>query len=109
MNIKTENKYLIVELDGEIDEYVCSDLKEDIDIAYNNSKAIDMIFDFKKTTFIDSSGVGMILGRYKKVAENRGRVFISGATNQVDKVFAISDIYRLIPQYKNIHDITEVR
>ena len=64
-----------------------------------------MVFDFKNTTFIDSSGIGMMLGRYKKVSENNGKVYITGATNQVNKVFEISDIYKLITPCKNIDDL----
>ena len=105
MNIKSKNDFLIVELEGEIDEYICSSIKPEIDFEYKEKGMKNMIFDFDKTTFIDSSTLGMLLGRYKRVSENDGEVFISGAKEQVDKVLEISDIYKLIRPYKNVDEI----
>lgn len=105
MNIKCEGDYMIVELDGEIDEYVSEEIKLKIDEAYNDVKGKDLILDFNKVDFVDSSGIGLILGRYKKVLENNGKVYVVGMQEQVQKVFEISDIYRLVTPYKNMEDL----
>lgn len=105
MLIRCEENFMIVELDGEIDECVSEDIKRKIDTAYENAKGKDLILDFNNVDFIDSSGIGLILGRYKKVIESNGKVYIVGAKDQVQKVFEISDLYNIVTPYKNIEDL----
>ena len=57
---------LIAELIGEVDHNEASKARERVDKALDNYKAKYLVFDFSKVTFMDSSGIGMVLGRYRK-------------------------------------------
>lgn len=106
IKIETKNSDLIIKLKGELDEYICSIIKAQIDYEYKLNLSKDIIFDFKEVTFIDSSTLGMVIGRYKKALENGGRVYIVGAKNQVEKIFEISNISSIISRFNNINEIT---
>lgn len=106
IEIEMNENDLIVKLKGELDEYVCSNIKIQIDYEYKANLLKNIIFDFENVTFIDSSTLGMIIGRYKKVIENGGKVYIVGAKNQVEKIFQISNISSIISRFNNINEIT---
>ena len=55
-----------------------------------------MILDFAKVSFMDSTGIGVLLGRYKKVSENGAELCVKNVNRQIDKVFRISGLYQII-------------
>ena len=65
--IRQEDNVLIVTLPEEIDHHKTSELAEQIDETLLNGTADKVIFDFAKTRFMDSSGIGLLVGRYRKV------------------------------------------
>ena len=71
--------------------------RRDIDIQIRTQGVKHILFDLGGLTFIDSSGLGVILGRYRKVSENGGRAAISGAPPNIQKVMEISGLTRLMP------------
>ena len=86
---------------GELDEYSSTIARSKVD------KIIDLvrqdqnvIFDFSKTTFMDSTGIGVLLGRYKKLKKLGLKGYVSNPSFQVDKILQISGIYDIMPKYK---------
>ena len=69
---------LIAELFGELDHHAAEGAREKIDEALDNYRVDNLVFDFAKISFMDSSGIGMILGRYRKMGEQEGRIAICG-------------------------------
>jgi stage II sporulation protein AA (anti-sigma F factor antagonist) len=59
-----------------------------------------IIFDFTRTAFMDSSGIGVLLGRYKEMRAAGGRVSYYGAGKQVKRILEISGINRLVSGYE---------
>ena len=55
-------------------------------------------------SFIDSSGIGLLLGRYKQIKEHSGRIIICGLNNQIKKTIAISGIAMIIDTYEDIYE-----
>jgi stage II sporulation protein AA (anti-sigma F factor antagonist) len=69
---------------------------------------INLIINLEKVTFIDSSGLGVIIGRYKKINSQKGHMYIVGASPSIEKILIFSGINKLIPIYKNEQDIINI-
>ena len=77
MNEKGPAIYIFTE--GEIDHHNAEELRDKIDGAYERSACKHMVFDFTKVTFMDSSGIGLLIGRYKNAEKRGGAVSIAGS------------------------------
>ena len=100
-DFKVKNDALIICLSGEIDQYAVAVLKEKIDIEVEVTSKKNLIFDLRDVTLMDSSGIGLILGRYKLVKTYGGGVAFYGASPTVKKIIDLSGITKIIPHYKN--------
>lgn len=96
---------LVVRVKGELDMLISDKMRQEIDRRLEENSIKNLIFNLEKVTFIDSSGLGVIIGRYKKVSANNGRMFIVGAKNPVEKILQFSGINRLVPIYRSEQDI----
>ena len=63
---------LIVHLPGELDHHSVRTLPQDIELLFGEYEIRRIIFDFSAVTFMDSSGIGAVLGRYKRMCERDG-------------------------------------
>lgn len=98
---------LVVCLSGEIDHHVAEKIRNDIDDEIKLYETKNLIMDFSKVTFMDSSGVGVVLGRYKKVGELGGTVTIRNADRLVKQILDMSGIFSLM-KYEETETETEV-
>ncbi len=101
MNIsyKISHNNLTLYLDGELDECSASNVKPILDkLILDNLNANKIIFDLSDVSFMDSTGVGLLLGRYKKISKFNLPVYIGGTSVAVDKVLSISGIYSIMPK-----------
>ena len=73
---KNGKNALIVYLSGEVDQYAAAALKERIDIEIENSTARNLIFELSDVSLMDSSGIGLVVGRYKIINSLGGKVLI---------------------------------
>ena len=87
---------LIAELFGELDHHAAEGAREKIDEALDNYRVDNLVFDFAKISFMDSSGIGMILGRYKKVTAQGGRVKIRNAGSLVRQLLDLAGVFSLM-------------
>ena len=86
-----------VVLSGEIDEYGAKTVRAGIDDVIENTRDLrSMIFDMKNVTFIDSTGLGFVLGRYKKLRNRHAELLLANVTRQVNKEFCSSGVYRCV-------------
>ena len=97
-----EKRALLVRLRGELDHHAAAKIREEADRMLRSTNAVNIIFDFSELSFMDSSGIGMIMGRYKKVRTLGGRVFAFGVNAQILRIMEMSGIDRiikLVPDY----------
>jgi stage II sporulation protein AA (anti-sigma F factor antagonist) len=87
---------LTIYLDGEIDHHNAAKIRTYIDELIENEKVNILIFDFYRVTFMDSSGIGIVLGRYKLIKESGGKVQIINISPKLKKIFEMSGINRLV-------------
>ena len=86
-------------LSGELDQYAAADLKSKIDVEIEASGKKNLIIDLSEVSFMDSSGIGLIIGRYKMLRPLGGSVAVCGANESVRRVIELSGLERLIPYY----------
>lgn len=101
MDIKYKKKdaELTVFVYGELDECSASKTKEILDkIITDNVNANKVIFDLSGLSFMDSTGIGMLIGRYKKLKQFNIQSYISGATIATEKVIELAGLYSIMPK-----------
>lgn len=98
MKIRLENigTTLVVKPEGELDHHCAEELKEKIDREISRCNVKNLILDFKRVDFMDSSGIGVIAGRYKIINSLGGKVMIIRACEQVDKILEISGLKKIL-------------
>ena len=79
---KIENRVLYIYLDGDLDHHLAKKVKHKCDIILKSYPIKDIEFDFKNSGFIDSSGIGVILGRYRQVQAMGGTVKVSNISKK---------------------------
>ncbi|WP_054743167.1 STAS domain-containing protein [Cellulosilyticum ruminicola] len=103
MNVEyfTQDKTLIVCIGGEIDHHTCKLVKDDIERAYSKGSYKHMLFDFEYVEFMDSSGIGLLMGRVKSAALLGGQVGLYNASPKVERLLSMSGITKIVHVYKN--------
>ena len=84
---------------GELDECTSQVVKKVTDdILIKNSGVSEVVFNLSNLSFMDSTGIGMLLGRYKKIMSMGKKAYVENPTHAVDKVFQISGMYKVMPK-----------
>lgn len=100
-----EDKTLLVEiLSAELDHHVARDVREEVDSILMKKQIDYIIFDFQYVNFMDSSGIGVIIGRYKKIVNYGGRVSVINMNSRVRKLFNLSGMSKIINIYDTFED-----
>ncbi|MGN0348597.1 MAG: anti-sigma factor antagonist [Roseburia sp.] len=87
---------LVVHIPRELDHHQAGMLKKQADLYIETHGVKQLIFDFAKTEFMDSSGIGMIIGRCRKMGYGGGRVSARNLNARIRKIFVISGLHKLI-------------
>ncbi len=102
MEICSENQggVLYVRLLGEVDEHNAAKARREADrlcesFAARTDKAI---FDLEQVSFMDSTGIGFLIGRYKKLSRFGVPMYLTKPTAATDRILQMSGIYTLIPR-----------
>ena len=91
------DKTLLVEITEEIDHHTTEKMRRDLDNDITRYMPRKVIFDFNKVSFMDSAGIGMIIGRYKMVNMLGGTVEMKNVKQSIKKIFEMSGVVRIIP------------
>ena len=89
-------KTLEVTLQGELDHHTAVETRERLDALLAGRNVQNVILDLSKLTFMDSSGIGVLIGRYKLVHRKGGHMAVRGVPSQVDRVLELSGVYQII-------------
>jgi stage II sporulation protein AA (anti-sigma F factor antagonist) len=95
MEYQLLNKVLVVDFYGEVDSSNAPKYRQELDTLIMESKG-DVIFYFTHTTFIDSSGIGLILGRYNQLKLEGRKLKLSNLNNTAYKVFELTGIFNIM-------------
>ena len=84
----------------EIDECVASGMREEADMLIDNYRIRHLVFDVSKAEFMDSSGIGMLIGRSRKMGYIGGSVEAENLSERVQKIFTLAGLPKLITVVK---------
>ena len=93
---------LIADLDGELDHHTSAVIREEIDKTVDAVHSKHLIFNFEKVTFMDSSGIGVIMGRYNKISQLGGRLVITGCNEYIDRILDMAGIYTIAERLQTV-------
>ena len=96
-----EDKQLVFKIDEDIDECCVQKIRRRLDNEIERYMPKETIFDFSNVTFMDSAGIGLLIGRYKLINMIGGDVKIANINTSVRKIFEMSGILRIMPEVKN--------
>ena len=91
------DKLLILKITEEIDEHTTKEIRRRADYEIERYMPKRVVFDFDSVTFMDSAGIGLIIGRYKFAKMIGAKVEVSNLTKIVKRIFEMSGILKLIP------------
>ena len=82
-------------LSGEIDHHSAASIRTEIDDAVELNMPSLLILDFTRVSFMDSSGIGLVMGRYRNLLRRGAKLHITGTSPQIYKVMRLSGIEKL--------------
>ena len=94
--IDVQNDALIVFLSGEIDHHSAREIREEVDLQITSNKPQIFELNFKDVSFMDSSGIGLIMGRYRLVSAYGGKVIISNVSAYLKRFMRLAGIDSLV-------------
>ncbi|WP_244833307.1 anti-sigma F factor antagonist [Clostridium sp. BJN0001] len=95
---------LIISLIGELDHHSAEDVRSKIDDRIDRDEIKKVILNFNNVSFMDSSGIGVIMGRYKKIKSREGNIVIAGMNSSIDKMFKVGGLYNILTKYDTMEE-----
>ena len=105
--IKKYKNALAIFLSGELDQYEASIIKSKMDVEIQESEKKNVIIDLADVSMMDSSGIGLIIGRYKLVCSLGKELVLSGGSESIRKVITLSGIEKIVPYYKTADEASK--
>ncbi len=98
---------LIVQLPEELDHHAVGEIRRCTDDLFICKRIRDVVFDYQHTGFMDSSGIGLVMGRYREVRYLKGDVYIVGVHDKIARIMEISGLYRVAKQRRDVQEALE--
>lgn len=87
---------LMIRLPEEIDHHRAGYISENADRYIVKDEVHNVVFDFENTRFMDSSGIGIIMGRYRKISCFGGQVYAIHADSQIQRILKVSGLSKIV-------------
>ena len=87
---------MTVRLTGDLDHNTAAQIREELDALIDDPGVKKLVFDLSELGFMDSSGIGMMIGRYKTMVRRGGSVAVKPGGKQVDRLMELSGLYQII-------------
>lgn len=87
---------LMVHVPQELDHHEASQMREETDRIIDAYHVRQLVFDFSRTEFMDSSGIGVIIGRCRMMGYYGGEVFAQNLNDRLQKIFTVSGLHALV-------------
>lgn len=97
-----EDKLLVMEITEEIDHHTTEKIRRRADYEIQRYMPKKALFDFNNVSFMDSSGIGMVVGRYKLLAMLGGSLELTNVNKSLERVFEMSGVLKIIPIHKKV-------
>lgn len=90
------DNYLCIRMPREVDHHGAASIRECADRLILDDKVKNIVFDFENTTFMDSSGLGIIIGRYRKISCFGGKVYAINVSERISRILKASGMSSII-------------
>ena len=107
LNFDIKDNILIVTLRGELDHNSAEELRVKVDNMIDSSSVQNIILNFSGVSFMASSGIGAVIGRYKKIKLREGNLVVTNVSKNVSKIFEMSGLYKIIKKYDTVSEAAE--
>jgi len=95
---KVVNGTLYLIISGELDEHSSSYVRSEMDKAFSGSGFSQIIIDLSELDFMDSTGIGVLIGRYNSMKDKNIPIFICNPSKHAEKIFKMTGLYSLMPK-----------
>ncbi|MCL2375173.1 MAG: anti-sigma factor antagonist [Firmicutes bacterium] len=95
---QTLNSVLYVALSGELDESKARQTRDTLDTLFETKKMNKVVMDLSGLSFMDSTGIGVLMGRFKKLKSMSVPLLIANPSKAVDKIMNLSGLYQFMPK-----------
>lgn len=102
LQLENNNNYLIAKLKGELDHHSSENTRQKIDKYFLENNLSNIVLDLRGLTFMDSSGIGLIMGRYKNAKDRKGKLVIVSENNYIERILKMSGLLKIIELYPTI-------
>lgn len=96
IDVKSKDHVLIIRLVGELDHHTAELVREQVEEKMESSEIQHILLNLEELTFMDSSGLGVILGRYKQIAQRGGQMIICAISPMVYRLFEMSGMFKIL-------------
>jgi stage II sporulation protein AA (anti-sigma F factor antagonist) len=96
IDMDVKNNVLCIRLDGELDHHTADELRELASKAIEQENIRHIVLNLEQLTFMDSSGLGVILGRYKQIKQVNGEMVVCAISPAVKRLFEMSGLFKII-------------
>ncbi len=95
VKIEVNGDVVVAYLEGELDHHAAKTIREEIDAAVEANMPTLVVLDFRDITFMDSSGIGLVMGRYKLLSKTGAELAITNPSPHIYKVMQLAGLTRL--------------
>lgn len=98
MLIRCERQGAIIKVRpaGELDHHSADEARMQLEECIKDETIKELILDMSQLSFMDSSGIGVILGRYRTMNKRGGKVSVINMSSQIDRILKMSGLYQVI-------------
>ncbi|WP_312649016.1 anti-sigma F factor antagonist [Aminipila sp.] len=107
LDFQMKDDVLIVNIVGDLDHHQATQAREEIDRTIEAFKSKHLIMDFSKVEFMDSSGIGVVMGRYNRVKEKGGEILIIGCSKYVKLILEMAGIFTIMGCCESLNEALE--
>ena len=96
LSYKVEGPRLTYQMPGEVDHHVAKDMCRELDMLVESYRIRELVLDFERTQFMDSSGIGVVIGRSKTMRFYGGTLYVTHLGARVDMIFRSAGLYKIV-------------
>ncbi len=107
LDLKKTDTILVVQITGELDHHCADEIRRRIDRELMSVQINHVIFDFSELSFMDSSGIGMLMGRYRVIKYLGGQAWIVCHSAAIEKILEMAGIFQYFKRYEDCAALVE--
>ena len=98
IELEVKHNVLCIRLAGELDHHTAEELRHKVTVMLEENPINHIVLNLGKLSFMDSSGLGVILGRYKQIKNGGGEMVVCSISPAVERLFEMSGLFKIIRQ-----------